>query len=215
MRFVPIKTVEQQAAGMGLKTRELLVRQRVQVTNALRGHLAELGVVAAKGRTSLAKLLAIIGDRQDSSLPDVARMALQELVAQIRELTARVERLDQEVVAAVKAVVPDPAGFRSGRDFAARIGLTPRSHSSGGKERLGAISKRGNKQLRTLLIVGAISVIKLARLGMALPRWTAALLARRPFKVVAVALANKIARIIWALLVKGGVYRAPPEMAKA
>jgi transposase len=142
MRFVPIKTVEQQAAGMVLKTRELLVLQRVQLTNALRGHLAELGVVTAKGRTSIAKLLAIISDRQDSSLPDAARAALQQLVAQIQDLAARVERLDQEVVASVKAdadarrltsipgvnpiiaatvkaVVPDPAGFRSGRDFAA------------------------------------------------------------------------------------------------
>ena len=238
MRFVPIKTVDQQAAGMVLKTRELLVRQRVQATNALRGHMAELGVVAAKGRTSIGRLLAIIGERQDSSIPEVARMALQDLVAQIEDLTARVERLDQEVVAAVKAdtdarrltsipgvgaiiaatvraVVPDPAGFRTGRDFAAWVGLTPRSHSSGGKERLGAISKRGNKQLRTLLIVGASSVLKLARRGVTPPRWIGALLARRPFKVVAVALANKIARTLWALLVKGGLYQAPPEMAKA
>jgi transposase len=238
MRFVPIKSAEQQAAGMVLKTRELLVRQRVQASNALRGHMAELGVVVAKGRTSLGKLLAIIGDKKDSSIPDVARTALQELVAQIEDLTGRVERLDQEVVAAVKAdtdarrltsipgvgpiiaatvkaVVHDPAGFRSGRDFAAWVGLTPSAHSSGGKERLGAISKRGNKQLRTLLIVGATSILKRARLGIALPKWTGALLARRPFKVVAVALANKIARILWALLVKGGVYQAPPEMAKA
>jgi transposase len=238
MRFVPIKSVEQQAAGMVLKTRELLVRQRVQLTNALRGHLAELGVVAAKGRTSLRKLLEIIADHNDTSILDVARTALQELVVQIQELTARVERLDQDVVASVRAdtdarrltsipgvgpiiaatvraVVPDPAGFRSGRDFAAWVGLTPRSHASGGKERLGAISKRGNKQLRTLLIVGATSVIKLARRGVTLPRWIGALLARRPFKVVAVALANKIARILWALLVKGGLYQAPPQMAKA
>jgi transposase len=144
MRFVPVKTVEQQAAGMALKTRDLLLRQRIQVTNALRGHMAELGVVAAKGRTSLGKLLEIIGDRQDSSIPDIARTALQQLVAQIQALTARVERLDQDVVASVKAdtdarrltsipgvgpilaatvraVVPDPAGFRRGRD-ASRLG---------------------------------------------------------------------------------------------
>jgi transposase len=238
MRFVPIKTVEQQAAGMVLKTREVLLRQRVQLTNALRGHMAELGGVAPKGRTSIGKLLEIIADRKDSSIPDIARTALQELVAQIEDLTARVERLDRDVVAAVKAdtdarrltsipgvgpiiaatvkaVVHDPAGFRTGRDFAAWIGLTPRSHSSGGKERLGAISKRGNKLLRTLLIVGATSVIKLAKRGIALPRWIGALMARRPFKVVAVALANKMARIIWALLAKGGLYQAPPEMAKA
>jgi transposase len=237
MRFVPIKTVEQQAAGMVLKTRDLLLRQRIQATNALRGHMAELGVVAAKGRTSIGKLIAIIGDRQDSSIPDIARTALQHLVAQIRELTARVERLDLDVVAAVtadkdarrltsipgvgpiiaatvRAVVQDPAGFRTGRDFAAWVGLTPSAHSSGGKERLGAISKRGNKLLRTLLIVGATSILKRAKQGIALPRWTGALLARRPFKVVAVALANKIARTSWALLVKGGLYQAPPAMAK-
>jgi transposase len=193
MRFVPIKSVEQQAAGMGLKTRELLLRQRVQLTNALRGHMAELGVIAPKGRTSIGKLLEIIADRKDSTIPDIARTALQELVAQIRDLTARVERLDRDVVAAVKAdtdarrltsipgvgpiiaatvkaVVHDPAGFRTGRNFAAWVGLTPSSHSSGGKERLGAISKRGNKLLRTLLIVGATSVIKQAKQGIAVPR---------------------------------------------
>jgi transposase len=238
MRFVPIKTVEQQAAGMVLKTREVLVRQRVQLTNALRGHLAELGVVAPKGMTSIGKLIEVLDDRQDSSIPDVARPALQELAAQIQTLTARVERLDQDLVASVKAdtdarrltsipgvgpiiaatvraVVPDPAGFRRGRDFAAWVGLTPSSHSSGGKERLGAISKRGNKTLRSLLIVGASAVLKRARFGLPLPRWSGALLARRPFKVVAVALANKMARTIWALLVKGGLYQAPPSMAKA
>jgi transposase len=193
MRFVPIKSVEQQAAGMGLKTRELLLRQRVQLTNALRGHMAELGVIAPKGRTSIGKLLEIIADRKDSTIPDIARTALQELVAQIRDLTARVERLDRDVVAAVKAdtdarrltsipgvgpiiaatvkaVVHDPAGFRTGRNFAAWVGLTPSSHSSGGKERLGAISKRGHKLLRTLLIVGATSVIKQAKQGIAVPR---------------------------------------------
>jgi transposase len=142
MRFVPIKTVEQQAAGMALKTRDLLLRQRVQATNALRGHMAELGVVAPKGRTSIGRLIAIIADRQDRSIPDMARTALQELVAQIQALTARVERLDQDVVAAVeadtdarrltsipgvgpilaatiKAVVHEPASFRTGHDFAA------------------------------------------------------------------------------------------------
>jgi hypothetical protein len=162
---------------MGRKTRDLLLRQRIQASNALRGHLAELGVVAPQGRTSLGKLVEVIADHKDTSIPEVARMALQDLVAQIEDLTGRVERLDQDVVASVKAdtdarrltsipgvgpiiaatvraVVPDPAGFRTGRDFAAWVGLTPRSHASGGKARLGAISKRGNKLLRTLLIVG-------------------------------------------------------------
>lgn len=238
MRFVPIKSAEQQAAGMVLKTRDLLIRQRTQSANALRGHMAELGIVGAMGMASIDKLIVIIRDDEDASIPDAARMALKEMAAQIEALTARVERLDRTIIATVKgdeearrltsipgvgpiiaatvmAVVMDPAGFRTGRDLAAWIGLTPRSSSSGGKERLGAISKRGNKQLRTLLIVGATSVLKQARRGVTLPKWIVALMARRPFRVVAVALANKIARTIWALLVKGGIYQAPPAMAKA
>jgi len=238
MRFVPIKSAEQQAAGMVLKTRELLIRQRTQTANALRGHMSELGVVAAMGMASIDKLIVIIRDNDDASIPDAARMALKEMAAQIEALTARVERLDRTIIASVKgdeearrltsipgvgpiiaatvkAVVQDAAGFRTGRDLAAWIGLTPRSHSSGGKERLGAISKRGNKQLRTLLVVGATSVLKQARRGVPLPKWIVALMARRPFRVVAVALANKIARTIWALLVKGGIYQAPPAMTKA
>lgn len=238
MRFVPIKSAEQQGAGMVLKTRELLIRQRTQTANALRGHMSELGVVAAMGMASIDKLIVIIRDNDDASIPDAARMALKEMAAQIEALTARVERLDRTIIASVKgdeearrltsipgvgpiiaatvkAVVTDPAGFRTGRDLAAWIGLTPRSSSSGGKERLGAISKRGNKQLRTLLVVGATSVLKQARRGVPLPKWIVALMARRPFRVVAVALANKIARTIWALLVKGGIYQAPPAMTKA
>ncbi len=111
------------------------------------------------------------------------------------------------IAATVPAVVPDPTGFRTGRDFAAWIGLTPRTHSRGGKERIGSISKRGNQQLRTLLVAGATSVLKLARRGLQPSPWIAAMMLRRPFKVIAVALANKIARIIWALLVRGDTYR--------
>lgn len=151
---------------------------------------------------------------------------------QIERLTERVEVLDSKIVAAVKAddtarrlttipgvgpiiaatvrtAVQDPAAFRTGRDLAAWIGITPRANSSGGKERLGKISKRGNKQLRTLLIVGATSILKQARRGSKLPAWVASIMERRPYKVVAVALANKMARTIWALLVKGGTYNAP------
>lgn len=238
MRFVPIKSAEQQGAGMMLKTRDLLIRQRTQSANALRGHMAELGIVGSTGMASIDKLIVIIRDDGDASIPDGARLALKEMAAQIEWLTVRVERLDRTINASVKgdeqarrltsipgvgpiiaatvmAVVMDPAGFRTGRDLAAWIGLTPRSSSSGGKERIGAISKRGNKQLRTLLIVGATSVIKQAKRGVSLPKWIVALMARRPFKVVAVALANKIARTIWALLVKGGIYQASPAMAKA
>jgi transposase len=119
------------------------------------------------------------------------------------------------IAATVRATIQDPAAFQTGRDLAAWIGITPRANSSGGKERLGRISKQGNKQLRTLLIVGATSILKQARRGVKLPSWIISLMARRPYKVVAVALANKIARTIWALLVKGGTYRAPAIMARA
>ena len=228
MRFVPIKSPEEQAAGMVLKTRELLIRQRSQTANAMRAHMAELGIVAATGMTSIGKLIAVIRDEEDMRLPNAARAALLEMAEQIEMLTARTEKLDAKIVAAVKAddvarrltsipgvgpiiaatvraTIQDPQAFRTGRDLAAWIGITPGSHSSGGKERLGRISKRGNKLLRTLLIVGATSILKQAHRGVKLPAWIVSLMARRPYKVVAVALANKIARIIWALLVKGGI----------
>jgi transposase len=238
MRFVPIKSPDDQAAGMVLKTRELFVRQRTQTANAMRAHMAELGIVAATGMTSIAKLIAILRDDGDTRLPGAARTALLEMAEQIEKLKARIDALDTKIVASVKAdetarrlttipgvgpitaatvrvVVQDPASFRSGRDLAAWIGITPRSNSSGGKDRLGRISKRGNKQLRTLLIVGATSVLKQARRGIPLPSWVTALLTRRPYKVAAVALANRMARMIWALVVKGGTYQAPANMAKA
>ena len=238
MRFVPIKTADQQSAGMILKTRDLLVCQRSQTANALRAHMSELGIVTATGMASISKLVDLIRERSDERIPDIARRALIAMADQIEALAVQVERLDREIIAAVKndedarrltsipgvgpiiaatvrAAVPNPHGFRTGRDFAAWIGLTPRAHSSGGKERVGSISKRGNRQLRTLLIVGATSILKLGRRGFKLPQWTVALMLRRPFKVVAVALANKIARTIWALLVKGGTYQAPLAMTKA
>lgn len=230
MRFVPIKSPEEQAASMVLKTRELFVRQRSQTANAMRAHMAELGIIAATGMTSIAKLIAVLRDDRDERLPNSARTALLEMAEQIEKLTARVEALDTKIVAAVKAdeaarrlttipgvgpiiaatvraAVPDPAAFRTGRDLAAWIGITPRANSSGGKERLGKISKQGNKQLRTLLIVGATSILKQVRRGVKLPAWVVSLIARRPYKVAAVALANKMARTIWALLVKGGIYQ--------
>lgn len=226
MRYVPTKTQGEQAAGMVLKARDLLVRQRTQSINALRAHLAELGIVRAAGLVGIVSLAAIVRDEGDIRLPNAARMALEELVEQIETVTARIERLDRQILAAVRtdgaarrltaipgvgpiiaatvrAVVPDPAGFRTGRDFAAWA----RAHSSGGKERIGSISKRGNQQLRTLLVAGATSILKLARRGLQPSPWIAAIMLRRPFKVVAVALANKIARIIWALLVRGDTYR--------
>ncbi|EFO28714.1 transposase for insertion sequence element [Roseibium sp. TrichSKD4] len=237
MRFVPVKSREEQAAGIVLKTRELLVRQRSQTANALRAHMAEFGIIAASGMASIARLTAILRDNQDDCLPNAARAALLEMAEQIEKLTDRINALDTKIVAGVKAdeaarrlttipgvgpiiaatvraVIQDPAAFRTGRDLAAWIGLTPNANSSGGKERLGRISKRGNKQLRTLLIVGATAVLKQARGAQKRPEWVLSLLARRPYKVAAVALANKMVRIIWALLVKGGTYQAPTAMAK-
>jgi transposase len=237
MRFVPVKSPEEQAASMVLKTRELFVRQRSQTANAMRAHMAELGVVAATGMTSIAKLIAILRDDRDGRLPNSAGVALLEMAEQIEKLTARIEALDAKIIAAmeadkparrlttipgvgpiiaasVRAAVHDPEAFRTGRDLAAWIGITPRANSSGGKERLGKISKQGNKQLRTLLIVGATSVLKQARRGVKLPAWVVSLLARKAYKVAAVALANKIARTIWALLVKGGTYQAPGSMTR-
>jgi len=231
MRFVPIKTVEQQAACMVLKTRDLLVRQRSQVANAFRAHMSEIGVIASAGMVNIEKLAEMVRNPA-TALPDLARRSLLELVEQLDDLGKRIGRLDEDIraglktdeaairltsipgvgpliAATIRATVPNPSGFLRGRDFAAWLGLTPRLLSSGGKEKLGAISKQGNRRLRTLLIVGATSILKQAKRGVPLPRWLTALLARKPYKVAAVALANKMARIIWALLAKGGTYIRP------
>lgn len=229
MRFVPVKTIECQASQMALRSRDLLVRQRTQTINALRGHLAELGIVAAKGLAKADTLAAVVLDDADERVPMSARKALSVLVDQLRSLTDRIQQLERDIVADVRAsqtgcrlttipgvgpitaatlqaLAPDPAAFASGRHFAAWIGLTPRSNSSGGKERIGRISKMGNPALRSLLVAGATAVIMHARRGRPMSTWLRRLLGRRPPKVVAIALANKMARIAWALLAKGGVY---------
>lgn len=229
MRFVPIKTADCQAAMMVLKTRDLLVRQRTQAINALRGHLAELGIVAGKGLAKVDKLIETVLDEKDARLPPAAHMALSILADQIKALTERISALEREIVAGVRrdetmrrlttipgigpitaatiqSLVPDPGAFTSGRHFAAWIGLTPKMNASGGKERVGKISKMGNPALRSLLVVGATSVLAHARRGAPISPWLTALLARRPAKVVAIAWANKMARIAWALLTKGGVF---------
>jgi len=230
MRFVPIKSAVQQAAAMMLKTRDLLVRQRSQAINALRSHLSELGIVTGLGVGKVSLLIEIVRDTSDERLPKAARLALCELSDQIEALTGRIVSLESEIVAevrqdeemrrlttipgvgpisaaSIKALVPDPKGFVSGRHFAAWLGLTPKPCSSGGKERLGGISRMGNTTLRTLLILGATTVLRHVRRGATTSAWVTALLARRPFKVAAVALANKMARIVWALLTRGGAYR--------
>jgi transposase len=239
MRFIPIKSAECQATLMVLKSRDLLVRQRTQAINAVRGHLAELGIVAAKGLAKVGTLISIVRDENDQRLPHAARTALKLLADQIEQLTQRINILEREIVtevrrdetmrriatipgigpitaATIQALVPDPDAFTSGRHFAAWIGLTPKMHSSGGNERLGKISKMGNPALRSLLVVGATAVLQHARRGATISPWLTALLARRPAKVAAIALANKMARIAWALLAKGGTFiRKDPAVTHA
>ena len=230
MRFVPIKNAEQQAALMLHRTRDLLIRQRTQLINAMRAHLAELGLVAPKGREGLQQLLRTVAQAEEEQLPSDARLACETLAAQLQAVQHRIDTLEKRihqahranpaskrldaipgfgviVSSAVAATMTDPKAFKTGREFAAWIGLVPRQNSTGGKERLGSISKQGDRYLRRLLIVGALAVIKSARTRPDRYPWVVALLGRRPAKVVAVALANKMARIAWAILAKGETYR--------
>ena len=233
MRFVPVKTAESQAAIMLHRSRDLLVRQRTQLINALRAHLAEVGLVAAAGVDGLKSLLAIIREAGETGqLPGPMQQALQPLVDQLAALQAQIGQLERSIHAqhrasdvsrrletipgigvigatAIAATVSEPGAFKSGREFAAWIGLVPRQHSTGGKQMLGSISKQGDRYLRRLLIVGATAVIRHARAHPDKHPWIIKLLAKMPAKKVAVALANKTARIAWAILAKGGTYRAP------
>jgi transposase len=235
MRFVPAKTEAQQASLVELRVRDMLVRQRTQTVNALRSHLAEYGIVAAQGR-KVAELIGVVRDAEDRRLPGLTREALLELVGQIEALEERVAQLDGRMVrharedetarrlatipgigavtaTALGGLVSDPQGFASARHFAAWLGLTPKPHSSGGKARLGGISKQGNPMLRRLLVLGAAARLRHAKRDPEGQEWTGRLLARRPFKVAAVALANKMARIAWALLTRGGTYRTSAAAA--
>jgi transposase len=230
MRFVPVKTVDQQAVLMLHRGRELLVRQRTMAINALRGHLAEFGMVAPLGPNRVAELIAVVRDDNDQRVPDAARPVLLAFAAQIEALHAQVVDLERRIKAwhitnpvsrrlasipgvgpiiasAIVATVADPGVFRSGREFAAWLGLVPRQNSTGGKARLGGISKRGDGYIRHLLVTGAHAVLlryKPARLD----PWLDGLLRRRPRMVVAVAVANKIARVAWALMHRDEQYRS-------
>jgi transposase len=235
MHFVPVKSVTQQAQGMVLKVREILVGQRTQLVNALRGHGAEFGVIAAKGVHRVGPLLAAI--EEETTIPPEAKEMVSLLGRQIEALDTRIHDIDTNLAAAHKsnevsqrlatipgvgpvtaltlAIAVDPAAFESGRHLAASAGLTPKEHSTGGKQRMGGISRAGHERLRVLLVIGATSVIRAAmRPGSALMTdWLRALLQRKPRKVVAVALANKMARIAWALMTRGEAYRRPAAAA--
>jgi transposase len=235
MHFVPVKSVSQQAQVMVLKVRETLVGQRTRLVNTLRGHAAEFGVVAGKGMSNIGRLLTAL--EQETAVPSEAREMAMLLGQQIAELEAQIKAIDIRVAAAHKAnavsrrlaTIPgigpisaltlaveiDPLAFESGRHLAAWVGLTPKEHSTGGKQRLGGISRAGNERLRTLLVSGATSIIRAAaRPGsQQMTDWLRALLQRKPRKVAAVALANKMARIAWAIMTKGEEYHRLPTAA--
>ena len=237
MRFVATKTVEQQSCLMLHRTRHLLIRQQTAVINAIRAHFAEFGIVAPVGRTGVEELLKVASDGNDKRLPDVARVCIAALGAQLQMLKARILEFDRLIMAwhrsnqvskrldelpgvgpalatALVASVADPKAFRSGRDFSAWIGLVPKQNSSGGKNKLGGISKRGDRYLRSLFVAGALAVIRYAKKRGSKNRpWLAALLARKPTKVAAIALANKIARMAWAMMAKGERYKQPAALA--
>jgi transposase len=229
MRFVPVKTAEQQAALMLVGVRDGLVRRRTQLGNSIRGHAAEFGLVAAKGHDKIGPLLERLA--ADESVPLLARALFAELGEDYRRLTGELGRIEARLLAwhrqsetsrrlaeipcvgpigasLLAMKVPDPGAFRCGRDFAAWIGLTPKDHSTAGKTRLGIITRAGDEQLRSVLVVGATALLRQARQGRGRPSaWIAGLIARKPPKLAAVALANKTARIAWKLMVSGERYR--------
>jgi transposase len=239
MRFVAVKTKEQQAALMLHRARQLLVRQRTMLSNAIRGHLSELGIVSAKGRNGTDELLEIIGKDADSRIPLAARSVLKVLASQYVAIGVEIASISKSILAwhracepsrrleeipgigpivatALVAEISDWMAFSSGRGLAAWIGLVPKQHTTGGKDKLGSITKQGNRYLRWLLVNGAMAVIRYAQKhGTKKHPWLGQLMARRPTKVAAVALANKIARIAWAIMVRGDRYREPALMPAA
>jgi transposase len=229
MRFVPLKTVEQQSALMMHRARDLLIRQRTMLVNALRGHLAEFGLIEAQGLHKVVRLITIVMDEMDRRVPDTARQVLKVIVHQIEDIQTGITELETQLLAwhknspvsqrlvtipgigpiiatAIAATVADPSTFRSGREFAAWLGLVPRQNSTGGKARLGGISKRGDSYLRRLLVNSAHTVLLCSKAAKTDP-WLTSLLGRKPRLVAAVALANKTARIAWAIMSRQDTYR--------
>jgi transposase len=232
MRFVTVKSADKQASGMVFKTRDLLVRQRTQTINALRGHLTEHGIIAPQGIFHIGRLAAEL-ETANGRLPHVVTELCTVLLRHIAMLGEQIAALDRRVrdraredetarrlmsipgvgpvcATALEALAPRPETFARGRDFAAWLGLTPRQNSSGGKARLGGISRMGQRDLRRLLIIGSMAVVRwAARRGAATGSWLARMMSKKPRMLVAIALANRIARIAWALMAKGGVYKSP------
>ncbi len=239
MRFVSVKGREQQSVLMLHRTRELLVRQRTMLINAIRAHMAEFGIVAPVGIPRVRELFAVIADADDDRLPSLARTCLESLARQFLSLDHEIHAAEKRIHAwhrsssvsrrletipgigpiiasALAASITDPEVFKNGRELAAWIGLVPRQNSTGGKQRLGKISKQGDQYLRWLLVAGAMSVVRHAkRRGTTNQAWLADMIARKPTKVAAVALANKNARIVWALLRHGGTYQKPATVPAA
>lgn len=232
MRFVEIKTCEQQGTLVLHRVRLMLMRQRVALSNAIRGHMAEYGLVAPVGRVGLQRLLDIVNNPEDDRVPETARTSLALLASQLTLVNHQVLENDRRVrlsarstdtgrrlmevpgvspvlASAIVARIPNPSAFKSGRDLAAWIGLVPRQNSSGGREKLGGITKQGDRYLRQLLVVGALAVIRYAQRHGTKRPWLVHLLARRTPKVAAVALASKMARMIWARMISGERYREP------
>jgi transposase len=237
MRFVPTKTVEQQSCLMLHRARHLFIRQQTAVINSIRAYLAEFGIIAPVGRRGVEQLLDVVADRADHRLPEIARACVAALGSQLRALKAQILEFDRRIIAwhrssatsrrldaipgvgpalatALVASVADARAFRSGRDFSAWVGLVPKQNSSGGKDRLGSISKQGDRYLRSLFTAGALAVIRYARIhGTGHRPWLTGLLARRPAKVAAIALANKLARMAWAMMARGQRYTEPAALA--
>lgn len=235
MRFVAPKAPQEQSAMMLHKVRLMLNRQLVMLTNAIRAHMAEFGIAAPVGRIGVDRLLKVIEDGTDERLPAAARQCLQMLVAQLSLVKQQILENDRQVLglarstelgrrlmevpgigplvaSALIACIPDPSVFRCGRNMAAWMGLVPRQNSSGGKERLGSITKAGNRYLRQMLFTGAMAVIRRA-MQSTRRTWLVRLLERRKPKVAAIALANKNARIAWAMMMRGDRYREPMAIA--